>query len=68
VRISTETWKRIERRAQELAMIHGGQPTPRDWTHAARELLEFPICDPSQPVGGYNREGGRDHPAADRAR
>jgi len=36
-----EPWRRIEERAGELALLHGGKPTPQDWAHATRELLEL---------------------------
>ena len=42
---------RIEERAAELAMIHGGKPTPEDWTHSARELLGLQtLSDPDDPL------------------
>jgi hypothetical protein len=51
MKANAEVLRRIEQRAGELALIHGGQPTEHDRNHAARELLGLQtLLEPDDPV------------------
>jgi len=51
MKANAEVLRRIEQRAGELAMIHGGQANEHDWSHAARELLGLQtLLEPDDPL------------------
>jgi len=51
MKANAEVLRRIEQRAGELAMIHGGEATDHDWSHAERELLGLQtLFEPDDPL------------------